>query len=206
MLVIHLGMSGRLVLHRGSVPPPLKHDHVIIGWKNGYTLIFNDARRFGLMLLVSECALPEHALFKNLGPEPLETTWNATHFYNSLHSSRAPVKTVIMDQRRLVGVGNIYACEALFRSGIHPERPACEVTKKEAEVLAAAIKRVLEEAISSGGSTLRDYVRSSGDAGYFQHHFKVYGRENMPCYVCKKPVKAIRQSGRGTFFCARCQR
>jgi formamidopyrimidine-DNA glycosylase len=106
----------------------------------------------------------------------------------------------------VVGVGNIYACEALFRAKIHPLRPAQEVHEKEAELLAASIKQVLREAIASGGSTLRDYVRSSGDTGYFQHHFSVYGRAGKPCVVCENPIQSIRQGGRSTFFCAHCQR
>lgn len=206
VLVIHLGMSGRLLLHRGAAKQQQKHDHIVIGFGDGHTLIFNDARRFGLMTLIPEQALGHHALFKGLGPEPLSDDWSGTHLYDVFRGSRAPVKSVIMDQRRLVGVGNIYACEALFRAGIHPARAAYKVTKAEANKLASAIRKVLEEAIASGGSTLRDYVRSSGDTGYFQHHFKVYGRKNMPCTVCGEPVKTMRQSGRSTFFCARCQR
>jgi formamidopyrimidine-DNA glycosylase len=206
VLVIHLGMSGRMVLRNGFPARYLKHDHVIIGWGDGHVLVFNDARRFGLMILTSEQALARHALFKALGPEPLADTWSGTDLYAALRASRAPVKSAIMDQRRLVGVGNIYACEALFRAGIHPARAACKVSKAKADLLARAIRQVLEEAIASGGSTLRDYVRSSGDAGYFQHHFKVYGRGKLPCLVCGEAIRTARQSGRSTFFCAHCQR
>lgn len=207
VLIIHLGMSGRILLER-IVPDKayLKHDHVVIDWDNGYRLIFNDARRFGLMLLTSRKELASHTLLKDLGPEPLGEEWNGTSLYTILQASRAPVKSVIMDQRKLVGVGNIYACEALFRAGIKPSRLADTVKRQEAHKLAGAIVSVLKEAIVSGGSTLRDYVRSSGDTGYFQHHFNVYGRHTLPCYQCKNPIALMRQSGRSTFYCNHCQR
>jgi formamidopyrimidine-DNA glycosylase len=206
VLIIHLGMSGRMLLKKDPPERYQKHDHVIMSWTSGHTLIFNDARRFGLMALTTERALAEHALFKHLGPEPLDDAWNGALLHKTLHVSTAPVKSVIMDQRKVVGVGNIYACEALFRAGIHPARRSDKVTKAEAGRLAAAIRKVLEEAIASGGSTLRDYVRSSGDAGYFQHHFNVYGRRKLACFNCGSQVKVMRQSGRSSFFCGRCQR
>jgi formamidopyrimidine-DNA glycosylase len=199
-------MSGRMLLKKDTPPSYEKHDHVIIRWADGHSLIFNDARRFGLMALTTEDTLAAHPLFAALGPEPLEEGWNGAALFVILQKSRAPVKSVIMDQSKVVGVGNIYACEALFRSGIHPLRTANKVTKKEADKLASSIRKVLEEAIASGGSTLRDYVRSSGEAGYFQHHFSVYGRGGQPCVTCGRPVKVIRQSGRSSFFCAHCQR
>jgi formamidopyrimidine-DNA glycosylase len=206
VLLVHLGMSGRLLLHRTHSGDYLKHDHVVIRWTNDYTLLFNDARRFGLMALTDERSLTQHPLLKHLGVEPLGEALSGAFLYNMLHGSNAPVKSAIMDQRKLVGVGNIYACEALFRAWIHPARIADKVSRKQAELLADAIRQVLGEAIVSGGSTLRDYVRSSGDSGYFQHHFNVYGRKNLPCNICKRPIKAIRQSGRSSFFCAYCQR
>jgi formamidopyrimidine-DNA glycosylase len=150
--------------------------------------------------------LSSHMLFAELGPEPLDASWGGTHLYKVLQLSRAPVKSVIMDQRNVVGVGNIYACEALFRAHIHPMRLANGITKKEASVLATSIKQILRAAIDSGGSTLRNYVRSSGDAGYFQHHFSVYARQKLPCKVCSNPVSVIRQSGRSSFFCSHCQK
>jgi formamidopyrimidine-DNA glycosylase len=206
VLIAHLGMSGSMLL---TAQPPASfrtHDHIIMTWGNGMVMAFHDPRRFGLMLLSDESTLAEHPLLAGLGPEPLDGTITAAGFYSLLHASSASVKTVIMDQRKLVGVGNIYACEALFRARIHPERSADSITKKQASALLAAIGEVLTAAIASGGSTLRDYVRSSGDGGYFQHHFKVYGRGGEPCCQCGEPIRSIRQSGRSTFFCAKCQR
>ena len=158
------------------------------------------------MTIASETSLAQHPLFAKLGPEPLGRIWNGTLLYKTLHFSKAPVKSVLMDQRKVAGVGNIYACEALFRARIHPTRRADRVIKKEAEKLAAAIQSVLRAAIASGGSTLRDYVRSSGGGGYFQHHFNVYGRTQEPCPVCRTPIRVMRQSGRSTFFCPHCQK
>lgn len=206
VLVVHLGMSGSLVLYDKPQESYRKHDHVIIELTPYALLVFHDPRRFGLMALTDEKSLHTHPLFSGLGPEPFDVTFDAAKFHTLLEASRAPVKSVIMDQQKLVGVGNIYACEALFRSHIHPARLANTITRKDAVSLLKNIRKVLEEAIESGGSTLRDYVRSSGDAGYFQHHFSVYGRAKQSCVTCSHPVSVIRQSGRSTFFCAHCQK
>ena len=206
VLAIHLGMSGSLVLHTQKPEQYRKHDHVIIEFSPFMLMTFHDPRRFGLMALLDEETFASDKLFSGLGPEPLDAAVDEAVFYKILQSSKAPVKSVIMDQRKLVGVGNIYACEALFRARIHPSRPAHDVTEKEAGLLINTIKQVLEEAIASGGSTLRDYVRSSGDTGYFQHHFAVYGRANSPCPVCAAPLATLRQSDRSTFFCGTCQK
>jgi formamidopyrimidine-DNA glycosylase len=206
ILIVHLGMSGSMVIKDDPQTNPRKHDHVIITLSNGLRLFFHDPRRFGLMMVVKKPMLASHSLFSNLGIEPLSTAFTGTFLYNILNISKAPVKSVIMDQRKLVGVGNIYASEALFDAGVHPTRSAQSISKKESDHLATAIKKVLKSAIASGGSTLRDYVRSSGDTGYFQHHFKVYGRQGLPCLVCKSPILQIRQTGRSTFFCGHCQK
>ena len=213
VMLAHLGMSGKMLLSEmpgKSAPPQFgKHDHVVFRFEKDsthYQLVFNDARRFGLLVLTDASSLSGHPLLANLGPEPLEEQWDATSLFAMLQESKAPVKSVLMDQRRLVGVGNIYACESLFRAAIHPARSACKVTKKDAAKLAQDIKDVLLEAIASGGSTLRDYVRSSGDGGYFQHHFSVYGRAGKACVRCGNPIKVIRQAGRSTFFCGHCQK
>jgi len=209
VLIVHLGMSGSMVLKEKPTTSYRTHDHVIINWVKGkqkLQLLFHDPRRFGLMALAPASELATHKLFAGLGPEPLGAALSGAYLYGLFASSKAPVKSVIMDQRKLVGVGNIYACEALFLSAIHPARIASKVTKKEAELLAASIKKVLKAAIASGGSTLRDYVRSSGDTGYFQHHFNVYGRQKLPCPVCGKTIHVIRQSGRSSFFCPGCQK
>lgn len=206
ILVVHLGMSGSLVLHETPPEAYRKHDHVIIEFSPYKLMVFHDPRRFGLMALTSRKTMAHDKLFATLGGEPLDEAMNAGRLFTILQASKAPVKSVIMDQSKIVGVGNIYACEALFRSRIHPARPANTVTKKEAALLMDSIKNVLREAIKSGGSTLRDYVRSSGDSGYFQHHFNVYGRAKEPCLTCRKPLVSIRQSGRSTFFCQTCQK
>jgi formamidopyrimidine-DNA glycosylase len=205
VLIIHLGMSGSLVLYDKKPTHWRKHDHVIFEFSPFMLLAFHDPRRFGLMALGTEKTLEKNKLFTGLGPEPFDKKLGAV-FYPLLHIAKAPVKSVIMDQQRIVGVGNIYACEALFASHIHPKRPANKVTAKEAALLLASIRKTLKEAIKSGGSTLRDYVRSSGDAGYFQHRFCVYGRKGEPCVTCKTPISVIRQSGRSTFFCPHCQK
>jgi len=205
-LIIHLGMSGSVVIHERAPKTFLKHDHVVLYLSDGSAAVYNDPRRFGLMLLCPTNALKEHALFSHLGPEPLSNEWKADDLFRSLQGKKASIKTVIMDQQVVVGVGNIYASEALFEAGIHPARPAGAVTKPEAKKLHKAIRNVLAAAIESGGSTLRDYVRSSGEAGYFQHHFRVYDKENAPCEACGKAIVSIRQAGRSSFFCNLCQK
>jgi formamidopyrimidine-DNA glycosylase len=205
-LIIHLGMSGSIVIHATPPRSYKKHDHVVLCLSDGSELVYHDPRRFGLMLLCKTNALESHKLFSHLGPEPLSDEWTTERFYHLLQTKRAPIKSVIMDQQVVVGVGNIYACEALFQSGIHPSRPANCITKTEAKKLHKAIVAVLTAAIESGGSTLRDYVRSSGDAGYFQHHFRVYDRKGEPCESCGSPVESMRQAGRSSFFCSRCQK
>ncbi|MEI7668627.1 MAG: bifunctional DNA-formamidopyrimidine glycosylase/DNA-(apurinic or apyrimidinic site) lyase [Pseudomonadota bacterium] len=205
ILIVHLGMSGSLILHEKSPEKLRKHDHVIIEFSSKLIMIFNDARRFGLMTLTNKKDIAENKLFSDLGKEPFDDEMTGKYFYEILQKSKSPIKLAIMDQRKIVGVGNIYACEALFRSKINPERKADMVTKKEAFLLLKNIKEILLEAIESGGSTLRDYVRSSGDAGYFQHNFSVYGKAKQACNICKNPISVIRQSGRSTFFCETCQ-
>jgi formamidopyrimidine-DNA glycosylase len=204
-LIIHLGMSGRMLLHREK-PALTKHDHVLFTLSGGWWLVFNDARRFGLMDLAEEQALPQHKLFAGLGAEPLTKAFDGAFLKEQLSGKKAPIKPTLMDQRLVVGVGNIYASEALFKVHVHPKRPAGKVSAKECEALAVAVKEVLESAIRSGGSTLRDYVRSSGDIGYFQHSFQVYGREEAPCFTCGTSIKRIVQQGRSTFFCPHCQK
>ncbi len=205
VLIIHLGMSGTLLIHRKE-PAPKKHDHVLFALSGNLWLVFNDARRFGLMDIAPESALPTHRLFKGLGLEPLEKAFTGPALHAMLKGKKAPIKTAIMDQRLVVGVGNIYASESLFMTGVNPRRAAGKLTPNECEALSGSIKKVLKSAIASGGSTLRDYVRSTGDSGYFQHEFKVYGREDAPCLTCGNPVQRIVQQGRSTFFCPQCQK
>ena len=195
-LIIHLGMSGKIMV--GRPQERKKHDHVVFELSNGDEMVFNDARRFGLVTISNE------RFFSHLGPEPLDAGFDAKYFKKALSTRKGPIKIAIMDQELVVGVGNIYAAESLFRTGIDPRTPANKVTKL-AELI-KNIRAVLTEAIESGGSTLRDYVRSSGDLGYFQHSHAVYGREKEPCIKCKTPIEKITQGGRSTFYCPKCQK
>ena len=203
--IIHLGMSGKVLLVDELPEQPAKHDHVLVRFENDSGLIYNDARRFGLMTLIETASLPSHPLFVRLGPEPLENNFTPDYLYSKLQNKTSPIKQVIMDSHVVVGVGNIYACESLFRSNIAPQTPANSIDRKKTGQLTQHIKKVLEEAIASGGSTLRDYVRSDGDLGYFQHRFAVYGRENEPCPHCQTPIQRIKQQGRSSFYCPQCQ-
>lgn len=213
VLVVHLGMSGRVQL----VPPgekftPGAHDHLVIAMTDGMRVALNDPRRFGVVLLLPGDAVFAHKSFAGLGPEPLGNEFNAAYLRAKLAGRKTPVKIAIMDQRIVVGVGNIYACEALYQAGISPLRPAGNLTAAEAEKLVAAIRDVLNRAIAAGGSSLRDYRQTDGELGYFQHEFKVYGRAGEACpapgCACAKKGGIIRitQGGRSTFYCPRQQK
>jgi formamidopyrimidine-DNA glycosylase len=202
----HLGMSGRMFIHEGSAPDPGKHDHVLLQTNSGGTVVFQDHRRFGMMDLVQAKHLGKHRLLRDLGPEPLGNEFNGIYLSNALRDRRTPIKSALLDQKTVAGLGNIYVCEALFRTGISPRRFAASVAGRRAERLVPAIRDVLTQAIAKGGSTLRDYVQASGELGYFQHEFAVYGREGEPCIECDQPIKRLIQAGRSTFYCSRCQR
>lgn len=204
VMVVHLGMSGKLIAYPAP-PIRLKHDHVWMQLDNGGELVFNDPRRFGLVAITDASALPRHALFAHLGIEPLSAEYDGDFLYKQSRGKKTPLKHWLMDARVMVGVGNIYASESLFRAQLSPEKPAGSLNKPEAKRLAQAVKAILEAAIASGGSTLRDYVGAHGDAGYFQHHFVVYGKEGKPCEACGHSIKRIIQSGRSTFYCTQCQ-
>jgi len=204
-LIVHLGMSGRMVAHNSLRNQMDKHDHVIFQTDNGKEIVFNDPRRFGMMDIVNSNDVAAHKVIKDLGIEPLEDAFNGAALHGLLKNRKMPVKLAIMNANLVVGVGNIYACESLFRAGILPTRASNEISPAECNKLAKDIKIVLLDAIKAGGSTLKDYVASSGEAGYFQHNFKVYGRENQPCGVCGNDIKRIVQGGRSTFFCSTCQ-
>ncbi|MEL6359448.1 MAG: bifunctional DNA-formamidopyrimidine glycosylase/DNA-(apurinic or apyrimidinic site) lyase [Pseudomonadota bacterium] len=228
-LVLHLGMSGRFsvlpvegkvlaqaprsgslneVFHfAGSTDP--KHDHVkltVEGPVGAAMIVYNDPRRFGYMDLVPTSEIEECAHFRSMGPEPLSPAFNAASFTEHLRGRTTSIKAALLDQRFVAGVGNIYACEALFRAGISPRRKAGSVAGKRASRLVPAVKEVLTEAIEAGGSSLQDFAGSDGALGYFQHRFTVYDREGDACYTCQKPVQRLVQNGRSTFFCASCQR
>lgn len=210
-LIVHLGMSGRLTLHdqASAAEHPLgRHDHVVIETDEGWQVRFNDARRFGLMLLVANEDVARHKLFKGLGPEPLDPTFDGPSLASRLEGRRTPIKAALLDQKTLVGVGNIYACEALFLSGISPRRSAHTVQGERAVRLVAALKEVLLRSIEDGGSTLRDHVQPGGELGYFQTRFKVYDRAGIACPTpgCGRTVRRLVQSGRSTFYCTGCQR
>jgi formamidopyrimidine-DNA glycosylase len=220
-LVIHLGMSGRMSVYAEGKQRKLgnyvyspapdgagqgKHDHVVFETDAPARIVFNDHRRFGLMTLVNTEHLEDDKLFKGMGIEPLSPKFNTAHLTKQLEGKKTPIKAALLDQRVVAGLGNIYVCEALFRSGISPKRLAGSLKKERIAPLVTAIKKVLKDAIAAGGSTLRDHAQATGDPGGFQHHFLVYDREGKPCKLgCPGTVKRIVQSGRSTFYCPRCQ-
>ncbi len=207
LLVLHLGMSGRITTG-GVALPAAPHDHVILTLDDGTIVRFNDPRRFGLMDYVRRDEAAQHPLLARLGPEPLEPGFDGAYLRAALAGKMAPIKAALLDQGVVAGLGNIYVCEALFRAGLSPRRRAASVGRDGAHRLATAIRCVLTEAIAAGGSSLRDYVQADGALGYFQHHWAVYGREGEPCPNCNcaEGVRRIVQSGRSTFYCAKRQR
>ena len=222
-LVMHLGMSGRFTLHRrgaNDTPPRFArkaaddgsgeglHDHVIIETEDGARMVYTDHRRFGLMVLVHTSVLGSDPLFKGMGPEPLGDDFTPARLSAALKGKRTPIKSALLDQRVVAGLGNIYVCEALHRAGISPKRLAASVAGTRAERLVPAIKEVLHDALSAGGSTLRDYARAGGELGFFQDQFTVYDREGARCSTpnCKGKVRRLTQAGRSTFYCSTCQR
>ncbi|HEC90879.1 MAG TPA: bifunctional DNA-formamidopyrimidine glycosylase/DNA-(apurinic or apyrimidinic site) lyase [Alphaproteobacteria bacterium] len=212
VMIWHLGMSGRAQVLDGHPHPPAKHDHVIIETDGGKSVVFNDPRRFGLMVLAAESGLAEHPLLKRLGPEPLGDAFTQATLAAALAGRRGAVKTAIMDQSIVAGMGNIYASESLFRAAISPKRKASTVRGARASKLVAAIREVFREAIIAGGSTLRDHRRPDGDIGRFQNAFQVYGRDGEACPGCNcNPaisggIRKISQAGRATFYCPHRQR
>ena len=199
----HLGMSGRLRILPAETPLQ-KHDHVDVLLANGQCLRFNDSRRFGA-LLWSSAPAGQHPLLRELGPEPLGEDFSATDLHVRSRGRRVAVKAFIMDQRIVVGVGNIYASEALFAAGIHPLRPAGALSIEEYARLVAAIRAVLEAAIRQGGTTLRDFVGGDGQSGYFQQELQVYGRDRQPCRHCGGAIQRCRIGQRTSYYCPRCQ-
>jgi len=203
-LILHLGMSGNLrILPCDS--PPGKHDHVDIVLGNGKCLRLHDPRRFGAVLWTRDDPL-RHPLLADLGPEPLEDGFDGACLFERSRGRTAPVKQFLMDNRVVVGVGNIYANEALFLAGIHPARAAGRIGRERYERLAQAIKQVLQEAIAQGGTTLRDFLASDGQPGYFSLYLRVYGRTGEPCPACGRPILQIQQGQRSTYYCGHCQR
>jgi len=214
-LIIHLGMSGRMLISGGQVgefhhehPAPEKHDHVVMDMEDGTRIIFNDARRFGAMDLAPSKDVESHKLLSVLGPEPLGNEFSEDYLISRLKDKNSPIKSALLDQRIVAGLGNIYVCEVLHRIGTSPSRKAKDLPKKRIFALVPAIRDVLSEAIEAGGSSLKDYRQTDGELGYFQHSFRVYGREGESCVNpgCKGKIMRIVQSGRSSFYCPQCQR
>jgi formamidopyrimidine-DNA glycosylase len=210
-MLLHLGMSGRVVLAPVAQAVPGNHQHVILDTDDGWRVTFSDPRRFGSIDLVKTVAEDAHPLLASLGPEPLDPGFTGAVLAAALAGKRTPIKAALLDQRVVAGIGNIYVCEALFRAGISPRRLARTVIGARAERLARAIRETLTDAVAAGGSSLRDYVQADGELGMFQHAWKVYGREGEPCPACPGPpacrgIARITQAGRSTFYCPRTQR
>ncbi len=203
-VLVHLGMSGSLrIVPEGK--PLQAHDHIDFVFKNGTVLRYNDPRRFGAVLWSAQDPL-QHALLKDLGPEPLLPDFNGDYLYQHAKKRLTPVKSFIMDSHVVVGVGNIYANEALFMAGISPRRQAGNISLLRYQRLVDCIKTVLQNAIQQGGTTLRNFVNEAGNPGYFKQQLRVYGRANMPCKQCLQPLTEVRISNRSTVFCRHCQR
>jgi formamidopyrimidine-DNA glycosylase len=210
-VLIHLGMSGRMLIERAGRNAVPLHEHLTIETDDGTVVGFVDPRRFGSVDLVATTAEDTHRLLAGLGPEPLDDAFDAAVLGAALEGRRTPLKAALLDQRVVAGLGNIYVCEALFRARLAPTRLAGTVTRPAVVRLVAEIKATLADAIAAGGSSLRDYVQPDGELGYFQHAWKVYGREGAPCPDCPGPpgcagVARLVQSGRSTFYCPRRQR
>jgi formamidopyrimidine-DNA glycosylase len=223
-LLIHLGMSGRMLISgdpsnqrfaSGKTgqfthehPAREKHDHVVLHMQNGARITFNDPRRFGAMDLLDTTTADQHPLLAKLGPEPLGNAFNEIYLQTALHARNTPIKSALLDQRIIAGLGNIYVCETLFRARISPKRRAGQISAKRISTLVPIIREVISEAIEAGGSSLRDFKQTNGELGYFQHKFDVYDREGLPCRHagCTGVISRITQAGRSSFYCAHCQR
>lgn len=203
-IIIHLGMSGRLRILNHSIPAE-KHDHVDIIFKNGMLLRFTDPRRFGALLYATGDP-QQHVLLRNLGVEPFSRKFSARYLKQQLAKKNLWIKSAIMDQRIIVGVGNIYATEALFKAGIHPLRPANSLQINELKPLVNAIKCILRSAIAQGGSSLKDFLNSDGQPGYFTRQLNVYGRAGLPCLQCQSLLQLSRTGQRATVYCQHCQK
>ncbi|ROU01284.1 bifunctional DNA-formamidopyrimidine glycosylase/DNA-(apurinic or apyrimidinic site) lyase [Histidinibacterium lentulum] len=214
-LIVHLGMSGRMLVSGYRIgtfhhdhPAPARHDHVLLDMNNGARITFNDARRFGAMDLVPTQDLERHWLIRDLGPEPMGNGFSEAYLTARLRGRMTPIKSALLDQRIVAGLGNIYVCEALHRAGISPLRKAGRIAPARVAGLVPVIREVLSEAIDAGGSSLRDHRQADGELGYFQHTFRVYGREGGPCpgNGCGGTIRRVVQSGRSSFYCPLCQR
>ena len=209
VMLVHLGMSGSLThRHDGFDADDFdpRHDHLEFSLDDASRLVYNDPRRFGMVRLVERGALASTAELKGLGPEPLSREFNADYLAEKAHGRTAAIKNLIMDQRIVAGIGNIYASEILFRAGVRPTRRAGRVTRSEIEKIAAAVPVILRAAIGSNGTTFRSYRDSRGQPGRFAARLRVYGREGKPCYTCSTPIKNVVVGQRASFYCPKCQR
>ncbi|PCJ07170.1 MAG: DNA-formamidopyrimidine glycosylase [Rhodobacteraceae bacterium] len=214
-LLVHLGMSGRMTVSgdpQGQFvsdhPAAQKHDHVVFDMDNGARVTFNDPRRFGAMDLLDTATADQHKLLSVLGPEPLGNDFHEQYLVQAFEGRNTPVKSALLDQGIIAGLGNIYVCEALFRSKISPRRKAGQISARRVATLVPVIRQVLADAIDAGGSSLKDFRQADGSLGYFQHSFDVYGREGEACKRegCDGIIDRITQSGRSSFYCGKCQR
>ena len=207
VMILHLGMSGRVSITAKRPSKIEKHDHLIFTTEEGAVIRFNDARRFGMVDLSTSGSIFQHKLLRQIGPEPLSNDFNELSLKEMLRGKKTTIKNALLDQRVVAGLGNIYVCESLFRSNISPKRLALNVKGKRLKALSLNIREVLNQAILAGGSSLRDHAQTNGDIGYFQHNFMVYGREGQACKKngCGNKVNRIIQSGRSTFYCTKCQ-
>jgi formamidopyrimidine-DNA glycosylase len=214
-LLIHLGMTGRMLVSGDPLgrfvhdhPAAEKHDHVVLDMANGARITFNDPRRFGAMDLLDTATAEQHKLLSVIGPEPLGNDFNEPYLVAALKGRNTPVKSALLDQRIVAGLGNIYVCETLFRARISPRRRAGQIAAARVAAMVPIIRQVLAEAIEAGGSSLRDFRQADGELGYFQHSFDAYGREGEPCRApgCTATIARIVQAGRSSFYCPQCQR
>jgi len=214
-LLVHLGMSGRMTVSGDPLghfvhdhPSAQKHDHVVFDMDNGARVTFNDPRRFGAMDLLDTATADQHKLLSVLGPEPLGNDFHEQYLIQAFEGRNTPVKSALLDQGIIAGLGNIYVCEALFRSQVSPRRKAGEISARRVASLVPVIRQVLADAIDAGGSSLKDFRQADGNLGYFQHSFDVYGREGEACKRdgCDGIIERITQSGRSSFYCGKCQR
>ncbi len=214
-LLIHLGMSGRMLISGVTLgqfhhdhPARQKHDHVVLDMQGGGRVTFNDARRFGAMDLMPTETADSHPLLASLGPEPLGNSFDEPYLIAALRGRNTPIKSALLDQHLVAGLGNIYVCETLFRAGISPKRKAGQISARRAATIVPIIRQVLTDAIEAGGSSLRDYRQTDGELGYFQHSFQVYDREGEACQRpgCTGEIARIVQSGRSSYYCPHCQR
>ncbi len=209
IIVIHLGMSGVLkVIPCDDEYKPVKHDHMIIILDDGGKVVLNDPRRFGLVMLLNNEELEVHKSFSSMGPEPFSNEFNSAYLYESLQKRQGVIKSALLDQSLVAGLGNIYVCEVLYQCGISPKRISNKVTIDECNLLVISIRDILNKAIKAGGSSLKDYRHTDGDLGYFQHQFAVYGKEGEKCPECdcNFSIKKINQSGRSSFYCSKRQK